>query len=188
MKNAAILITSIAALAACNKSPEIRAENASVAEVAQKVREAGVGGEGFLNPGQWRAVSTLEEMTMPGMSAEAQAQMKQMMSKASNATFEYCLTPEEAKQPSGKFFSGKDKGNCRYEHFTMGDGKIDAVMRCEGDQGGTMTMAMNGTFSPEAYTSHGEMKVDGGREGGMTMKMRTEAKRIGQCSSKTAQG
>ena len=188
MKSNVVLIASIAALAACNKSPEVHAQNASVAEVAQKVREAGVADEGFLNPGQWRAVSTLEDMAMPGMTAQAQAQMKQIMGKASNATFEYCLTPEEAKQPSGRFFSGKDKGNCRYEHFNMGDGKIDAVMRCEGDQGGAMTMAMNGTFSPDAYTSHGEMKIDGGREGGMTMKMRTEAKRIGECNSKTAQG
>ena len=34
------------------------------------------------------------------------------------------LTPEEAKKPKEDFFAGNDK--CRYDHFRMGDGKIDA--------------------------------------------------------------
>ena len=189
MKHAAVLFVSIVALGACNKSPEIHEKNVSVADVAQKVRDAGVGNGGFLDPGQWRAVSTLEDVSIPGMTAQAQAQMKQVMGKASNATFEYCLTPEEARKPSGKFFGGKDKGNCRYEHFDMSGGKMDAVMRCEGEPpAGTVTMTMNGNYAYDTYTSHAQMKVDGGREGGMTMSMRTEAKRIGDCTSKTAKG
>ena len=48
-------------------------------------------------------------------------------------------------------FTGKDNGNCRYDHFTMGGGKFDAAMRCEGQAAAQeMTMAMNGTYSPDA--------------------------------------
>jgi hypothetical protein len=32
------------------------------------------------------------------------------------------------------------------------------------------------------------MKIEGSPQGAMTMKMRTEAKRIGECAAKTAQG
>jgi hypothetical protein len=44
-------------------------------------------------------------------------------------------------------------------------------------------MAMNGTYSPDAYTSHVSMNVQGGPQGTMTMKMRSEAKRIGECAA-----
>jgi hypothetical protein len=188
MKAAYLLLAFALPLSACNKSPEIHEKNVSVADVAQKVRDAGVGNGGFLDPGQWRTVSTLEEMDIPGASAEAQAIMKQMASKTSNTTFEYCLTPEEARKPSGKFFAGKDRGNCRYESFDMSGGKMDAVMSCRGEPSGTVTMAMHGTYSPDEYVSHGEMKIEGSPQGAMTMKMRTEAKRIGECAAKTAQG
>ena len=45
-------------------------------------------------------------------------------------TYDYCLTPEQAKRPQGKFFNEQAANNCRYDHFTMGGGKIDAAMRC----------------------------------------------------------
>jgi hypothetical protein len=170
-------------MTACNKSPEVSAKNASVAEVAQKVRESGVASDNFLHAGQWRVSSTVEEMTIPGMPPEAQAEMKKFMGQQ-NASYEYCLTPEEAKKPGGKFFTGKDERNCRYDHFTMSGGKFDAAMRCQGDASGAMTMAMNGTYSPDSYSTHVAMNMEGGREGKMSMKMRSEAKRVGECSAK----
>src|ERR1044071_5783843 len=75
MKAAYLLLAFALPLSACNKSPEIHEKNVSVADVAQKVRDAGVGNGGFLDPGQWRTVSTLEEMDIPGASAEAQRQV-----------------------------------------------------------------------------------------------------------------
>ena len=92
--------------------------------------------------------------------------MKRVMGQVQNNSFEYCVTPEEARHPGGKMFTGKDNGNCRYDHFTMGGGKFDAAMRCEGQASAqVMTMAMNGTYSPDAYTSHVSMKIKVGRRG-----------------------
>jgi hypothetical protein len=45
-------------------------------------------------------------------------------------------------------------------------------------------MQMAGTYSPDSYESRAELKTEGDRQGGMTMKMRTEAHRIGQCTGK----
>jgi hypothetical protein len=110
--------------------------------------------------------------------------MKAAMGKAQNTSFEYCLTEEEAKKPGGKVFTGKNDKNCRYDSFNMSGGKIDAVMRCQGETGGAMTLKVNGSYSPDSYDSRAEMHVEGGQQGGMTMKVHTEAHRIGQCTGK----
>ena len=189
MKYAALIIACALPLAACNKSPQVNEKNASVADVANAVSKSGIAGESFIRAGQWQVKGTLEEMNVPGMPPQAQAEMKRVMGQVQNNSFEYCVTPEEAKHPGGKMFTGKDNGNCRYDHFKMGDGKFDAAMRCEGStRAQVMTMAMNGTYSPDAYTSHVSMDVQGGPQGSMTMKMRSEAKRIGECTAETAKG
>lgn len=181
MKSRALLIA-CAALAACDQSPEVHERNASVEQVAEAAREAGVGEGVFLRAGQWQLSGTMEEMTIPGLPASAQADMKRMMGEKNNFTMEYCLTPEEAKRPRGKFFGGEQSDNCRYESFDMEGGKINAVMRCEGDPSGSMTMKVSGTYSPDSYSTRAAMDI-AGEGGGMSMKMRSEAKRIGDCEA-----
>ncbi len=176
------LIAGMAALAACNKSPQVDAKNASVAEVAQKVREAGADGS-FVSPGKWQSKVTIEEFEVPGMPPEMAQRMKATMAKFQNRSFETCLTKEEAKRPKEDFFTGRND-RCRYDHFTMGGGKIDAQMRCGGESGGTQVMTMVGTYSPDAYEMRMAMTREGGppSAAGTTMKMRIEAHRAGECT------
>jgi MFS family permease len=64
----------------------------------------------------------------------------------------------------------------------MGGGTTDARMRCA--QGGaTQIMAMQGTYSPESYQMVMSTSLEGAPEpaGGMTMRMRVEARRVGEC-------
>jgi hypothetical protein len=67
----------------------------------------------------------------------------------------------------------------------MGNGKIDAAMRC-GDKEGSQVMQMAGTYSPESYQLQTSIKADSRAEqqGPMTMRMRVEAHRTGECSAK----
>ena len=51
------------------------------------------------------------------------------------------------KKPKEDFFAGKNS-ECRYDHFTMGGGKIDAMMHC-GKEGHGQTMRMAGTYSSD---------------------------------------
>ena len=183
MKPLALLLTGAMALAACNKSPEIHEKNASIQEVAEAASKANAATGIVLKAGQWRLNGTMEEMTIPGLPPSAQADMQRMLGEKNNFTMEYCLTPEEAKQPRGKFFGGKQSDNCRYESFDMAGGKIDAVMRCEGQPSGSMTMRISGNYSPDSYSTRAAMEVAGNNgRGGMTMKMRSEAHRIGNCT------
>lgn len=183
MKYVALVMVTAVALAACNKSPQVHEKDASVAEVAQKVREAG-GDQSFVRPGLWQSKVTIEQLDMPGMPPEMAGRMKTMMAQNQAHGFKTCLTAEDVKKPKEDFFAGKNN-ECRYDHFTMGDGKIDAEMHCGGKDGSNV-MKMAGTYSPDSYQMQTSMKASGRDEatGGMTMRMRIEASRVGECTGK----
>ena len=173
----------IAALAAatlisgCNKGVEMK--NASAAEVADKVTAAAADGQ-FVSPGHWESTMTMKEMSMPGMPPQAAERMHAMLGKPK--TFSSCLTEAEARKPKEGFFGGE--GGCRYDHFTMSGGRIDAVMKCS-SEGMSRTMTMQGTYSPDHY--HMAMASSGsgaGPAGGMSMKMEMDARRTGACTGK----
>jgi Protein of unknown function (DUF3617) len=182
MNRAALFVLMMAPLAACNTSPTVTATNASAEDVAAKMKASGMDAQ-FVSPGQWRTTMTIAEMKIPGMSAEMAESMKGHMGAAKS--FESCLTKEEASKPKEDFFA-KGNGDCRYDRFTMGNGKIDAVMQCKA-QGATRTMTMNGTYGPDAYrmTIASTGTADSANPvAGMSMKMEMDAKRTGECTGK----
>lgn len=180
----AVMIAAIVALAACNREPQVSAKDASVAEVAEKVRKAGAG-ESFVRPGLWESKVTIEQLDIPGMPPEMAGKMKSMMAEKQMNASRNCLTAEDVKQPKEDMFAGQNK-QCRYDHFTMGGGKIDAVMRC-GDKNASQVMQMSGTYSPDSYQMQMSNKVEAAAkdaQGAMAMKMRVDARRIGECTGK----
>ena len=191
MKAISLALPLALALAACGNDAEVDARNASVAEVAEQVADAGGTGQ-FVRPGKWQSRVQIEKFEIPGAPPEAASAMRSMQQRAQ--VHESCLTPEEAKRPKEDFFAGAGK-NCRYDRFTMGNGKIDAVMNCAGE-GMAQTMAMQGTYGPDAYQMRMSMNARAGGAGGsgaearpasgMTMTMRVDAKRIGECDGTTA--
>src|SRR3954464_12040570 len=180
MKYVLFLAVGVLALGGCNKSPKVDEKNATPAEIAQKVRES-AGDQAFVRPGLWESKVTIEKFEVPGMPPEMAQRMKTMMAQNQEHGFQTCLTAEDVKRPKEDFFAGKNN-QCRYEHFTMGGGKIDAAMQCGGKDGGTQVMQMAGTYSPDSYQMQTAMKLSGaGAQGGMNMSMRVEAQRIGEC-------
>lgn len=173
-----LLALPLLALAACGNEPEVKMENVSVGEAASEMRRQ-TGGAGFVKPGKWEQRVSLLEIEAPGMPEQVRSSMKQAMA-GQTQVHEVCLTPEQAQNPKEDFFTGADK-NCRYEHFNWGDGKIDLKLNCKHPQA-TQTMAMVGSYSPEAYTmTMTATNVGGGPAGEMVMKMKVDARRIGAC-------
>jgi hypothetical protein len=179
-RHAIILAVPALLLSGCNKGVEMK--NASTSDVAKQVEAATADGQ-FVSPGRWESTMTMVDMTMPGMPPEASAQMKGMMGKPK--TFTSCLSEAEAKKPKEDFFAGGDGGDCRYDHFTLSGGKIDAAMICK-NSGATRTMTMKGTYSPDRYHMAMAASGTGGPGGGMSMKMELDAKRTGACTGKEA--
>jgi hypothetical protein len=174
------LLASMFTLAACGSGAQVEAEDASVAEVQAKIKDAG-GAPEMLTPGRWESTVRIEKVDIPGMPPELAERMKKAMAGRTSAS---CRTPEEAKKPAAEFFAGKDRQGCRYDHFRMGDGVLDARMTCAG-QGGGATIAMKGDYTPESFRL--AMNMDGqgipnAPQGSMTMAMAVDSKRVGECT------
>jgi hypothetical protein len=182
MKQAMVIVPLIAALAGCQSESRVEADNATVGEVANQVADVAANDKQSIRPGLWSSTMTIEEIDAPGIPAEIVRRMKD--ATGSGKTHQGCLTEEQARKPGAGFFTGTGD-QCRYDHFTMGGGKIDATMRCS-QQGVSQVMQLKGTYSPESYQMRMSAHMEGaGPVGGMTMTMRVDAKRIGQCTAKT---
>lgn len=174
MKRIAILLPAI--LAACNSGPSVTATNASVEEVSNKVAAA-QGSGNFISPGQWTSTAKVN-LEMPGMDKmppEAAQKMKDAASKGVETTT--CVTEADVKSPKAAMFGG-DK-SCRYDHYTMAGGTIDAKLTCEA-QGQKRVMTVKGTYSADSY--HIESTADAGPMGKMSSTI--DAKRTGECTGK----
>jgi len=179
MKRAFLLLPVL--LAGCHSGPSVTAENATANEVDAKLAQSG-GAAQFLSPGHWESVFTVHDVEVPGMPPSAAAQMKAMLNKPTKDAS--CLTPEEAKKPAGSFFAGSDDSNCRYDHFTMSGGTLDAMMTCK-DEHATQTVALKGSYGADTFHLDMTTKSAGaGPMANMTMAMTVDAKRTGACTGK----
>jgi hypothetical protein len=109
------------------------------------------------------------------------ARMKQSMAESRDRTSSNCVTADEVKKPKEDFF-GADK-TCKYQHFTMGGGKIDAQMVCS-EEGSTQTTNLSGTYTPTSYSMDVSSSGSGGVQAGMSMKMHVDSRRVGECTGK----
>jgi hypothetical protein len=181
IKPAVCVAASVLALAACNKGPEVNLHNATANQVSSAVNQSGVmSSDSMLEPGLWQTKATVLEMNVPGMPPQYAEKMKQSLAEHRNETSKHCVTAADVKKPKEGFF-GADK-SCRYDHFTMGGGKIDIQMVCK-QESLTQTTNMSGSYTPTTYSL--DMSSAGtGPEQGMTMKMHVDAQRIGECTGK----
>lgn len=181
MKRITLTAMVLTMLVACD-SGEIEMKNASIGEVAEEMREARTAS--FVNPGKWQQTATLISIEAPGMPPEAREMMSRAMGDAQ--VHEVCLTPEQAKSPREDFFTGTDK-NCRYEHFKWGDGKIDLKLNCD-HPNASQTMILVGEYEPNSYTMSMTAANEGSAPGQqMVMKMKVDAKRVGECDGKASE-
>lgn len=174
---AAYALLLAAALSACGDDKVVEKKDASTAEVAKSVADAGM----KLKPGRWELTMNFAKFEVEGMPLEAQKAMEQMMGKG--RTYASCLTKEEAEKPDGSFF-GQEGTDCRYDTFTMGGGKVDATMTCKG-QGADGTaeakMKLAGTYSPDSYDMTMDMKGAAPNGKTMNMTMAIASKHVGDC-------
>jgi hypothetical protein len=167
-------------LAACNSGgPIVTATNASGAEVSAKVAAATGNGE-MVQPGRWEGTTVIADMKMPLLPADQQASLAGKMGKPDKLVS--CVTPEEAKANKA-FFTGSDDKSCKYDHFTMSGGKLDAAMSCA-QADGKMSATLTGTYSATSYHMTMASSTEGRKDnpyGTMSMKVTVDAQRVGEC-------
>jgi hypothetical protein len=118
-------------------------------------------------------------MNMPGLPAQYADKMKEEMAKTRSHSSSHCITAADVRKPKEDFF-GADK-SCKYQHFTMGGGKIDISMVC-GEERMTQTTSMAGSYTPTTYSMDMSTRGSGGEGSGMSMKMHVDAQRVGECT------
>jgi len=173
MKHIVMLLPLV--LAACNYGPNVTAKNASVEEVSNKVAAAAASGS-FISPGAWES-KIVADMDMPNMDKvppEMAKAMKEKMQQGQTVTS--CVTPEDVKSPKAGMFGGDQ--SCRYDHFTLAGGTIDAKMTCT-REGKKQVMTVKGNYSATTY--HTEVKTEGD---GAKFSATVDARRTGECTGK----
>lgn len=164
------------ALAGCGKKAEVEVKNASVAEVAAQMKESGVD-KTTLRPGLWSATVKVDNVSAPGVPPQVEQQMRQGIGQAKTMT--ECLTEENAKKPFERFVEGLD--DCRYDHFSMGEGKIASKLICT-KNGLSRSMVLQGTYDKEKYNLQMQSEAMGqGPIKRINMTMTLDAKRVGDC-------
>ena len=165
-------------LAACDKA-EVDERNASIEDVANAVADAGPSLR--LEPGRWESTTELVEISAPGMPPQAVAMMKKSFSSGATKVAT-CLKPEDVDKPGANFF-GQTSKDCRFDHYRMDGGAIDAHLTCAPADGQRMAMTMTGRYSPTSYEMEvaTDMAAPADGEAAMTMRMRMKSTHTGPC-------
>lgn len=116
-----LLIGAATGLAGCGGDPG--AAVVSHDDIAEQMRRLANEGS-FFQAGQWE--STSEILHLDGLRPSEAAALK---AEVGRQTFSTCLSTEEVTEPDADFFTG-NASDCVYSRFRMGDGKIEAKMRC----------------------------------------------------------
>ena len=183
MRQALLIAAAVLALPGCSKN-SVDEKNASVEQVAKAV--AGASAATRFNPGRWETSVTVTGIDAPNLPPQAMAGVKTAMTKAH--VIATCLTPEKAAHPETNFFN-RDVKNCRYDHFTMGDGKIDAALTC-GAPGSApqSSVKMAGTYDATHYRMTMATRAEQGPAGAMTINMAMDAHLAGSCRGDEMKG
>jgi hypothetical protein len=180
------MLACVIALGACNKGPKVELKNATGNQVTEAVKQSDVmNSDTMIEPGLWESKVTVAEINIPGMPPEYAAKMKQSMAESRDEKSRHCVTAADVKKPKADFFGAGD--SCKYQHFTMGAGKIDIQMVCS-EEGSTQTTNMSGSYTPTTYALDMNSSGSGGAQNGMSMKMHVDAQRVGACTGKDDEG
>ena len=180
MKTCLILGVAALALAACGQSGG--GNESSPAGGGSASGSASASGVN-LQPGEWEMKTEVVNVSAEGLPAGIAEGMKAQAS----STTKTCMTPEEAKGPKGDIFAGKDS-NCKSEGFSWSGGKIKGKTVCTAGGGsGKTEMEMEGTYSAQNIDMTMKSKTDLAGKA-MTMEMRVQGRRVGECPAGGKEG
>ena len=187
MRHALLIAAAMLALPGCNKGT-VDEKNASVEQVAKAI--AGASSETRFTPGRWETSVTVTGIDAPNLPPHALAGAQAAMGKAHLVAT--CLSPEDAAHPEKNFFN-RDVKTCRYDHFTMGGGKIDAALTCGGPAAGLASapqssVKMAGTYDPTHYNMTMATRAEQGPGGAMTINMAMTSHLAGACRGNEMKG
>lgn len=166
-------------LTACGEATET-ADPANPAEMAALA-------DAFVKPqpGEYEVASQLLEFELPGIPPAQADMMRSIMEGEMSQTSRYCLTDEQAENGWQDAVEAMQQAeqDCEYSKFETKGNTLNAAMTCT-QQGGTVaTVEMTGDLAKtgQDITMAMSGKSPDMAGGEMTMKLRMQSKRIGEC-------
>lgn len=165
-------------LAACGSSESEADQGAiSMEEVAEAAKD-------MPSPvaGQYESTVELLAIDVPGMPEDAKAQMKAAAAQSLSQGNSFCLTEEEAAKGAEQMVQNMADSTCSFERFDVSGSSIDAKMSCSGEGGMQGRVALKGTMSSTDSSMTMDMTQAGPNGQEMTMTMKVDSKRVGDCA------
>ncbi len=178
-----IIAASLAAisLASCGDSAADK-NGVSEADVREELASART-----LDPGQYESSFEIARFDVPGMPAEQQAMIRQMMTGAAEVKQSYCLTEEQASRGSEDMFREMANGNgeCQFKSFDVSGDTVTGELTCNAQGGASATMRMNGTMGDDqsTMTMVTDITDPSMPQGRAQMEMRVTSRRTGDCTA-----
>lgn len=164
---AAGLAAACLAAAGCGERPP---ENMSAEEVAGQL------GAMRIDPGLWELSSDVVDVRGPDLPVEIRNRMI-----GPRRRLRHCISPEQAARPGANFLAMRSDDACVYRDFSLEGERMRGMMICP-----DATAVMDGRYGPRAYDLRMEMTspIPGGAT--MTLKLRAQGRRVGDCEEETA--
>ncbi|MGZ8361705.1 MAG: DUF3617 domain-containing protein, partial [Allosphingosinicella sp.] len=93
----------------------------------------------------------------------------------------HCITAQQAARPGARFLALRADSDCVYQGFGLRDGGLRGTMICP-----DATAVMTGRYGPRAYDLRMDMESPMPDGATMTLQVRTQGRRIGDCTEETA--
>jgi hypothetical protein len=124
-----------------------------------------------IDPGLWELSSEVVEVSAPDLPREVRNRMVGPRSRLRN-----CISAEQASRPGANFLAMRADSECTYRGFTIREGRMRGTMVCP-----DAVARMTGRYGPRAYDLR--MAMESPLPGGatMTLQLRAQGRRIGEC-------
>lgn len=171
-------------IAACNSADDAADKGVTEADVRSELASAQK-----LTPGQYESSFEMARFDVPGMPAEQQRMIREMMTGAAAVRQSYCLTEEQANRGSEDMFREMANGNgeCQFDSFNVDGNDVRGALTCNAQGGATAKMTMSGTMSnnESTLTMVTDVTDTSLPQGRAQMEMRVSSRRTGDCTAES---
>lgn len=176
MRTIGILAVSVGLLSACSGGNSADSDGDGV--LSREELTAAASDAVKPDPGQYRSTMELLSVDLPGAPEGVADMMKNSMS---SQTSEYCLSPEDVDKGFEQMAAQSQEGGCVVKRFDIDGGSFEADMTCGAGELAEMRMSMKGTGTETSAEMFMDMEGEMPGLGAMTMKMKINNERIGDC-------
>lgn len=135
--------------------------------------------------GEYRTTGELVEVSVPGMSEEKTAMMRELMTGMFAEPQSQCLTAEQAEDGYESMVGklGQNNEGCEMATFNATSDGFSATMNCDDGEGNVGTMTYEGEVTSTSMDA--TMTIDGTdpNMGDLRMVVRLQSERVGECAA-----